>query len=109
MNPTTKTLTPTAILLRREIIASPATLFTRTRPYRSVSTAPLAVDPRGDAAHLTARLRDESDGPAHADRILTAVADSIPPSALEDLGVTRDGLAAALRAAAPARPVYSAD
>lgn len=100
-------LTPAARALRTEIICRPGTLFTRMRSYRDLNPgAPLIIDPYGDAAHLIAALRDESDGPAHEGHLLTAVVDSLPESTLEGLAVTRDELWAALKAAAPARPVY---
>lgn len=107
MNPA-KTLTPTALLLRREIVASPGTLFTRTRPYRDLNPAKTltpTVDPRGDAAHLVARLREQA--PTRADALLARVVDSLPPFALEDLGVAPDALLTALRASEAARPVYA--
>ena len=104
MNPA-KTLTPTALLLRREIVASPGTLFTRTRPYRALSPALTpTVDPRGDAAHLVARLREQAPTRADADALLARVVDSLPPFALEDLGVAPDALLTALRASEAARP-----
>lgn len=101
------TLTLAARLLRREIIASPATLFTHSKAYRAFYLRLPRVDPYGDAAHLIGRLRDESDGPAHEGHLLTAVVNSLPQSTLEDLEVTRDELWAALKAAAPATPVYT--
>lgn len=109
MNPA-KTLTPTALLLRREIVASPGTLFTRTRPYRDLNPAKTltpTVDPRGDAAHLVARLREQAPTRADADALLAAVVASLPPFALEDLGVTAHALLTALRASEAARPVYA--
>ena len=107
MNPT-QTLTPIARAIRTEIIARPGTLFTRARPYRDLNPgAPLIIDPYGDAAHLIAALRAEADTPSDADRLLTAVVDSLPDSAMDDLNVTREGLTEALRAAEAARPVYT--
>ena len=107
MNPT-QTLTPIARAIRTEIIARPGTLLTRMRSYRDLNPgAPLTVDPYGDAAHLIAALRAEADTPSDADRLLTAVVDSLPDSAMDDLNVTREGLTEALRAAEAARPVYT--
>ena len=107
MNPT-QTLTPIARAIRTEIIARPGTLFTRARPYRDLNPgAPLIIDPYGDAAHLIAALRARADTPSDADRLLTAVVDSLPDSAMDDLNVTREGLTEALRAAEAARPVYT--
>ena len=98
MNPR---LTPAARALRTEIVCRYSTLFTHSAAYRALYLRPPRVDPYGDAAHLIGRLRDESDG-----RILDAVAASIPAYVLEELRVDADSLAAALKAAAPARPVY---
>ena len=103
MNPR---LTPAAQALRTEIVCRYSTLFTHSAAYRTLYRRLPRVDPYGDAAHLIGRLRDESDGPAHAGHILDAVAASIPAYVLEELGVDADSLAAALKAAAPARPVY---
>lgn len=99
-------LTPAARALRTEIICRWTTLFTHSAAYRALYQRLPRVDPYGDAAHLIQTLRDESDGPAHEGHLLTAVVDSLPESTLEDLAVTRDELWAALKAAAPARPVY---
>lgn len=99
-------LTPAARALRTEIICRYSTLFTHSAAYRALYQRPPRVDPYGDAAHLIRTLRDESDGPAHEGRLLTAVVDSLPHYVLEELGVTADELWAALKAAAPARPVY---
>ena len=107
MNPT-RALTPTARAIRTEIIARPGTLFTRTRPYRDLNPgAPLIVDPYGDAAHLIAALRAESDAPAEAERALAQIVASLPRAAMEDLNVAREGLTEALGAAAPAQPIYT--
>ena len=103
MNPR---LTPAARALRTEIICRWTTLFTHSAAYRTLCRRPPRVDPYGDAAHLIGRLRDECDGPAHEGHLLDAVAASIPAYVLEELGVDADSLAAALKAAAPARPVY---
>ena len=105
MNPR-PTLTPAAQALRTEIVCRYSTLFTHSAAYRAMYLRPPRVDPYGDAAHLIGRLRDESDGPAHEGRLLNAVAASIPGYVLEELGVDADGLAAALKAASPARPIY---
>lgn len=102
MNPN---LTPAARALRTEIIARPSTLFTHTSAYRALTRRTPAIDPYGDAAHLIARLRDEA--PTDADRLLDRVVASVPHKVLEDLDVTPDELAAALKAAFPARPVYT--
>lgn len=99
-------LTPAARALRMEIICRYSILFTHSAAYRTLYRRLPRVDPYGDAAHLIRALRDECDGPAHEGHLLTAVVDSLPESTLEDLAVTRDELWAALKAAAPARPVY---
>lgn len=99
-------LTPAAQALRTEIVCRYSTLFTHSAAYRALYQRPPRVDPYGDAAHLIQTLRDESDGPAHEGLLLTAVVDSLPRYVLEELGVTADELWAALKAAAPARPVY---
>lgn len=105
MNPR-PALTPAARALRTEIVCRYSTLFTHSAAYRAMYLRLPGVDPYGDAAHLIGRLRDECDGPAHEGRLLAAVVDSLPESTLEDLAVTRDELWTALKAAAPARPVY---
>lgn len=99
-------LTPAARALRTEIICRWTTLFTHSAAYRTLYRRLPRVDPYGDAAHLIQTLRDESPARADADALLAAVVDSLPLTALEDLAVTRDELWAALKAAAPARPVY---
>lgn len=101
------TLTPAARRLRTEIIARPATLFTPAAPYRALTRATPAVDPQGDAAHLIAAVRDAAPSRPDADARLARVADSLPAATLEELGVSADELAAALKTAAPARPVYA--
>jgi hypothetical protein len=104
MNPR---LTPAARRLRTEIICRPGTLFTHARPYRDLNPgAPLIIDPYGDAAHLIAALRARADTPSDADRLLTAVVDSLPDPAMDDLNVTREALREALREAEPAQPIY---
>lgn len=111
MNPgTTKapTLTPIARAIRTEIIARPGTLFTRMRSYRDLNpSAPLIVDPYGDAAHLIAALRAEADTPADADAVLAQIVASLPRTAMDDLNVTREALREALGAAEVAEPVYT--
>lgn len=98
--------TPAARALRVEIICRPGTLFTHARPYRDLNPgAPLALDPRGDAAHLAQSVRDET--PADGDGMLARVADSVPRSALEDMGVTTRALTKALIASRPYQPVYA--
>lgn len=105
MNPA-KALTPAARRLRTEIICRHSTLFTHARPYRDLNPAvPLALDPRGDAAHLTQSVRDET--PADADALLTAVVASLPRHALDDMGVTAEDLTRALVASRPYQPVYA--
>ena len=99
-------LTPAARALRTEIICRWTTLFTHSAAYRALYQRLPRVDPYGDAAHLIQTLRDESDGPAHEGHLLAAVVDSLPHYVLQELGVTADELWAALKAAAPARPVY---
>ena len=99
-------LTPAAQALRTEIICRYSTLFTHSAAYRAMYLRLPRVDPYGDAAHLIGRLRDECDGPAQEGHLLTAVVDSLPHYVLEELGVDADGLAAALKAASPARPIY---
>lgn len=105
MNPQ-PALIPAAQALRTEIVCRYSTLFTRSAAYRTLYGRPPRVDPYGDAAHLIRALRDECDGPAHEGHLLDAVAASIPGYVLEELGVDADGLAAALKAASPARPIY---
>lgn len=103
MNPR---LTPAARRLRTEIICRPGTLFTHARPYRDLNPgAPLALDPRGDAAHLAQSVRDEA--PADADAVLARVVASLPRHALDDMGVTAEDLAEALIASRPYEPVYA--
>lgn len=105
MNPN-PVLTPTARRLRTEIIARYSTLFTHSRPYRDLNpAAPLALDPRGDAAHLAQSVRDEA--PADADAVLARVVASLPRRALDDMGVTPAALTEALIASRPYEPVYA--
>ena len=97
-------LTPAARALRLEIICRPGTLFTHPRPYRDLNpAAPLALDPRGDAAHLAQSVRNEAD----ADGVLTRVVASVPHGALEDMGVTPAALTEAIIASRPYEPVYA--
>lgn len=104
MNPN-PALTPAARRLRTEIIARPSTLFTRTRPYRALTRRTPAIDPYGDAAHLIARLRDEA--PADADRLLTAVAQSLPRAILREMDLNSEEVADLLIRSRPHRPVYA--
>ena len=101
-------LTPAARALRLEIICRPGTLFTHPRPYRDLNpAAPLALDPRGDAAHLAQSVRNEADTPTDADGVLTRVVASVPHGALEDMGVTPAALTEAIIASRPYEPVYA--
>ena len=108
MNPGTTrapALTPIARAIRTEIICRPGTLFTRARPYRDLNPmAPLALDPRGDAAHLIAALRAQADTPA--DAVLARIVSSLPRSAMDDLNVSREALTEALIVSRPYEPVY---
>lgn len=101
-NPAAKApvLTPAARRLRTEIICRPGTLFTHARPYGDLN--PLALDPRGDAAHLAQHVRDEAPD---ADAVLARVVASLPRRVLDDMGVTPTALTGALIAARPYRPV----
>ena len=99
-------LTPTARRLRTEIICRWSTLFTHARPYRDLNPAvPLALDPRGDAAHLAQSVRDEA--PTDADGVLARVVASLPGHVLDDMGVTPAALTEALIASRPYEPVYA--
>nr|DAM75790.1 MAG TPA: hypothetical protein [Caudoviricetes sp.] len=105
MNPNPR-LTPAARRLRTEIICRYSTMFTRARPYRDLNpAAPLALDPRGDAAHLTQSVRDEA--PADADAVLARVVASLPARTMDDLNVSREALLGALIASRPYQPVYA--
>lgn len=105
MNPN-RTLTPAARRLRTEIICRPGTLFTHARPYRDLNPmAPLALDPRGDAAHMVQGVRDEA--PADVDAALARVVASLPGHVLDDMGVTAGALTEALIASRPYEPVYA--
>lgn len=105
MNPN-PALTPAARRLRTEIIARPGTLFTHSRPCRDLNpTAPLVLDPRGDAAHMVQGVRDEA--PTDADAALARVVASVPHGALEDMGVTPAALTEAIIASRPYEPVYA--
>lgn len=105
MNPR---LTPAARRLRTEIICRHSTLFTHARPYRDLNPAvPLALDPRGDAAHLAQSVRDEAPTPDEADAVLARVVASLPGHVLDDMGVTARALTEALVASRPYEPVYA--
>lgn len=110
-NPAAKApiLTPAARRLRTEIICRPGTLFTHARPYRDLNpgSSPLALDPRGDAAHLAQGVRDEAPSPAGADAALARVVASLPRRVLDDMGVTPTALTEALVASRPYAPVYA--
>lgn len=102
-----KALTPAARALRTEIICRPATLFTRTAPYRALARRTPAVDPQGDAAHLIAAVRDAAPSQPDADAVLARVVASLPRRALDDMGVSAEDLTEALIASRPYEPVYA--